>query len=159
MEIIFKNIEELLNYENNARTHSDDQIDQIASSIREFGFNDVIEVGPDNVIISGHARVEAAKRLGLKKLPVVVHKHLDGSKRDAYVLAANKIAMNSGWDYDLLKDCLSELTEEEQKLTGFSEDELSDLLYEEFISPTLVDEDDCPEPKKEIECPSCGHKF
>jgi ParB-like chromosome segregation protein Spo0J len=83
---------EIINYDKNARTHSDLQIDQIVNSIRNFGFNDPIEIGIDSVIISGHARLTAALRLGLTTVPVVVHRHLEGSKRDAYVLAANGIA-------------------------------------------------------------------
>lgn len=152
MQITLKNIDEIINYEKNARMHSNEQIDQIVNSINEFGFNDPIEIGTDNVIISGHARLAAAIKLGLTKVPVVIHTHLEGSKREAYVLAANKIAMNSTWDLTILKDRLVTLDHEEQLLTGFSEDELDDLLYEEINNQGFTDEDDCPEPQKDTIC-------
>ena len=117
--------------------HSSEQIDQIVNSINEFGFNDPIEIGTDNVIISGHGRLAAAIKLGLTKVPVVIHEHLKGSKREAYVLAANKIAMNSTWDLTILKDRLVTLDHEEQLLTGFSEDELDDLLNDEEFDNDL----------------------
>lgn len=152
MQVILKDISEIINYDKNARLHSSEQIDQIANSINEFGFNDPIEIGPDSVIISGHGRLAAAIRLGLTKVPVVVHEHLEGSKREAYVLAANKIAMNSAWDLGILKDRLETLSEDEQLLTGFSKEELLEIFQDDILNIGLTNEDDCPEPPTEPIC-------
>jgi DNA modification methylase len=152
MEIVLKDITEIKNYDKNARTHSDEQIDQIVNSISNFGFNDPIEIDANSVIISGHARLAAALRLGLTKVPTVVHAHLKGTKRDAYMLAANKIAMSSEWDLGLLKDQLNLLDSEEQLFTGFNEEELSLLLNEETFNTGLTDENDCPEIPIETIC-------
>jgi len=146
MDIIKKSIGELIGYDKNARTHSDDQIQEIANSIENFGFNDPIEIGPDNVIISGHARMAAALKLGLDEVPVIVHSHMNKKNRKAYVLAANRIAMSSSWDYDLLKDELIDLNDEDfnLSLTGFTDDEINDILDLDEVAENLADEDDCP---------------
>ncbi len=161
MQVILKDVSEIINYDKNARLHSTEQIDQIANSINEFGFNDPIEIGPDSVIISGPGRLEAAIRLGLTKVPVVIHEHLDGSKREAYVLAANKIAMNSSWDLGILKDRLETLSEDEQLLTGFSEEELLEILSEKDFQPgSLDDQGKLDELEaKWVECPHCEKEF
>ena len=91
-------VETLIPYAKNARTHSDEQVAQIAGSIREFGFNNPVLVDKDHTIIAGHGRVLAARKLGLNDVPVIVLDHLSESQRKAYVLADNRIALNSGWD-------------------------------------------------------------
>jgi ParB-like chromosome segregation protein Spo0J len=122
------NIEKLIPYVNNARTHSDDQVTQIASSIREFGFNNPILVDEQYGIIAGHGRLMAGKKLGLETVPCIMLKGLTESQRKAYIIADNKIALNSGWDEELLKIELMGLTDAEQVATGFNADELN-LLF------------------------------
>ena len=150
MNIVIKPIGDLKNYDNNARMHSDEQIEEIANSIKVFGFNDPIEIDSDNMIISGHARLAAALKLGLKEVPTIEHKHLDANNKKAYILAANRIAMSSTWDNLLLKDELLGLKDDDFDLSliGFTDDELSDLLNIEIINDGLVgDEDSCGEAK------------
>lgn len=142
MQITQRLIVELKNYAYNARTHSDAQIKELMNSIKEFGFLDPIEVGPDSVIISGHGRVEAARRLGLKEIPTVCHTHLTKAQRKAYILAANRIAQNAGWDAGLLKDEFLVLLEDDFKLdvTGFTQEEIDKYLNPEAIQEALDDD-------------------
>src|SRR6266852_1213861 len=86
----------------NARTHSKKQVRQIADSIRHFGFTNPVLIGQDGRIIAGHGRVEAAKLLGLESVPTVLLSHLSPAQRRAYVLADNKLALNAGWDREML---------------------------------------------------------
>lgn len=95
-------IDRLLPYAKNSRTHSEEQIAQIAGSIKAFGFTNPILVGADGVIVAGHGRLSAARKLGLDKVPVIVLDHLSETERRALVIADNKIALNAGWDEDLL---------------------------------------------------------
>lgn len=124
--------ERLQPYAKNARTHSDEQVDQIAASIREFGFTNPILVDSADGIIAGHGRLMAAKRLGLATVPVIVLDHLTDAQRRAYILADNKLALNAGWDNDLLAQELEQLHAEgfDLELTGFTDDELADLIAE-----------------------------
>ena len=130
LEIVYKNIDELLPYVNNARTHDEMQINQIASSIKEFGFNSPIAIDNDNVILCGHGRLLGAKKLGLKEVPTVCLSHLTPQEKKAYILADNKIALNSGWDFDLLKLEFEDLksVDFDLSLTGFSDNEINDLF-------------------------------
>ena len=110
-------VERLVPYERNARTHSPEQLAQIAASIVEFGFTNPILVASDAGIIAGHGRLEAAKSLGLPEVPVVVLDHLTPAQRRAYVIADNQLALISGWDDELLKSELAELGELEFDLS------------------------------------------
>ncbi|MDO5757315.1 MAG: site-specific DNA-methyltransferase [Rhodobacterales bacterium] len=120
----------LVPYAQNARTHSESQVAQIAASISEFGFTNPILVGGDSVIIAGHGRLMAAQQLGVEKVPVIVLDHLSEAQRRALVIADNKIAENAGWDEDLLRAELEVLQDFEfdLSLVGFSDEELNDLL-------------------------------
>lgn len=122
----------LIPYIRNSRTHSDEQVAQIAASIREFGFLNPIIVDGDNGIIAGHGRVLAAQRLGLEALPCIEAAHLTDAQRKAYVIADNKLALNAGWDDELLRIELEELGDIgfDLELTGFSLDEIADVLME-----------------------------
>jgi len=136
-------------YSGNARTHSDEQIAQIAASIEEFGFTNPILADGEGVIIAGHGRLLAAQRLGLEKVPVITLDHLTDAQRRALVIADNKIAENAGWDEEMLRleiEALQEL-EFDIDLIGFSDEELDDLLGELDGGPEgAVDgEDDVPE--------------
>ena len=100
--VTYKKIEDLIPYIRNSRTHSDAQIAQIAASIREFGFRNPVLVDGENGIIAGHGRVLAARKLDLKEIPTIDGSDLTETQRKAYVIADNKIALNAGWDEELL---------------------------------------------------------
>ena len=141
-------IERLLPYIRNARTHSEAQIAQIAASIAEFGFTAPILAGSDGVIVAGHGRLAAARKLGLASVPVVVLEHLTPTQRRALVIADNKIAENAGWDEELLRLELAELQEADfdLALTGFDADELLEIMAgEETTTEGHTDEDAAPE--------------
>ncbi len=141
-------IERLLPYIRNARTHSEAQIAQIAASIAEFGFTAPILAGSDGVIVAGHGRLAAARKLGLATVPVVVLEHLTPTQRRALVIADNKIAENAGWDEELLRLELAELQEADfdLALTGFDADELLEIMAgEETTAEGHTDEDAAPE--------------
>ena len=142
-------LERLKPYDRNARTHSAEQVAQIAASIVEFGFTNPILVDSHDGIIAGHGRLMAATELGLKTVPVVVLDHLSDRQRKAYILADNQLALNAGWDTDLLRSELQDLAEQDFDLSliGFSDDELADLLPEiEELPPEDADADAVPEP-------------
>ncbi|KRC97695.1 hypothetical protein ASE33_03940 [Pseudomonas sp. Root9] len=140
-------VECLIPYARNSRTHSDTQVAQIAASIKEFGFLSPIIVDGDNGIIAGHGRVMAAQKLGIAELPCIEASHLTDAQRKAYVIADNKLALNAGWDDDLLKIELGELQGIgfDLELTGFSLDEIGDLLADDEEVDGLTDEDAAPE--------------
>lgn len=139
-------IEKLIPYANNSRLHSDEQVLQIASSIKEFGFLNPIIVDGENGIIAGHGRVMAAKKLGIDELPCIDASHLTEAQKKAYVIADNKLALNSEWDYDILRIELNILDDFgfDLDLTGFSADELEALTFDddcEAEMPVLKDGD------------------
>jgi hypothetical protein len=117
-------------YDRNARTHSPEQVAQIAASIREFGFVNPILVDSGAGVIAGHGRLLAARLLGLEEVPVVVLDHLSDTQRRAYIIADNKLAMNAGWNLELLAQEVRELEREafDLDLIGFSESEMAELL-------------------------------
>lgn len=129
LEIIYKQVDELIPYVNNSRTHSDMQVTQIAASIKEFGFTNPILTDGDNGVIAGHGRLLAAKKLGLEQVPVIELHGLDEIKKKAYIIADNKITLNSGWDIELLSLELESLKQVDYDITtiGFSDDDLSRL--------------------------------
>jgi len=142
----------LVAYEKNARTHSAEQLAQLRASIQEFGFTAPILVDGQDGILAGHGRLEAAKQLGLAEVPVVVLDHLSEAQKRAYVLADNKLALNAGWDNELLRMELEALQLEDFDLSllGWSEDELAELLPEvEELPPEDADADAVPEPPAE----------
>lgn len=133
---------DLIPYANNSRVHSDEQVNQIASSIKEFGFLNPIIVDGDNGIIAGHGRVMAANKLGIKELPCVDASHLSEAQKKAYVIADNKLALNAEWDFDLLKIEVESLQEDDFKLDllGFGTGELNEILG--FADIVEVDEEE-----------------
>lgn len=124
------NIKELIPYVNNARTHSEVQIAQIAASIKEFGFLSPIVISGDNTILCGHGRYYAAQKLGLEKIPCIKEEYLTKAQKKAYIIADNKLALNAGWDDELLGVELSELIGEnfDLNLLGFDDKELSKIF-------------------------------
>jgi DNA modification methylase len=135
----------LLPYARNARTHSEEQVAQIAASIAEFGFTNPILAGSDGIIVAGHGRLAAAQKLGLEIVPVVVLDHLSPTQRRALVIADNRIAENAGWDNELLALELAELDGLgfDVELTGFSDEEIKALMPVE-VTEGLTDQDDAP---------------
>lgn len=135
----------LIPFARNSRTHSDEQVAQIAASIREFGWTNPILVDGDNGIIAGHGRLAAARKLGITEVPVVVLDHLTDAQKRALVIVDNKLALNAGWDFELLASEIEGLGSDGFDLTllGFNEDELAALLAEK--TEGLVDPDDIPE--------------
>ncbi len=129
IEVTYRDVAELIPYINNARTHSDEQIAQVASSIKEFGFTNPILIDNDSGIIAGHGRLLASRLLQLEKVPTISLKGLTDAQKKAYIIADNKLALNSGWDEDLLKLELESLHDMNFNidLLGFSLDELDSL--------------------------------
>lgn len=138
MEIIKKRIADLIPYANNARTHTKEQIAQIAKSIKEFGFTNPILVNTDNTIIAGHGRFEAVKELRFTEVPCILISHLSPKQIKALVIADNKIALNAGWDFKLLSDEIKNLKEENLDLDilGFADLELSNILNDNIFEDT-----------------------
>lgn len=130
-------------YHRNARTHSKKQVRQIADSIEAFGFNNPVLISDDNEIVAGHGRWSAAKHLGLETVPCVRLSHLSPDQRRAYILADNKLALNAGWDQELLAVELEELKalDLDIELTGFSMPEI-DIILEEVKAANPNEEDD-----------------
>ena len=137
----------LVPYDRNPRTHSPEQISQISASIAEFGFLNPILVDTTAGIIAGHGRLQAAKQLGLAQVPVVVLDHLTEAQKRAYVIADNKLALNAGWDEDLLRSEMTALAAEnfDLPIIGFSDDELAALLADPTVIDGQTDEDSVPE--------------
>ena len=130
-------------YGNNSRTHSKDQIHQVAKSIREFGFTNPILISDDFDIVAGHGRYLAAKVLGMTSVPCIKLTGLTAEQRRAYVIADNKLAEKAGWDEDLLKLELGSLdrTDFDLGLIGFSEKELNRILSDDTEMETAKPED------------------
>ena len=148
LQLVTWPVERLIPYARNARTHSDEQVAQIAASIAEFGWTNPILAGSDGIIIAGHARLLAARKLGMTEVPVIVLDHLTETQRRALVLADNRLALNAGWDEEMLRIELESIRDDgfDLELTGFSDDELEDLLREpEEVVAGNTDEDAVPE--------------
>ncbi len=146
----WRDIATLIPYARNSRTHSDEQVAQIAASIKEFGWTNPILVDGDNGIIAGHGRIYAARKLGHTQVPVIELTGLTDAQKKAYVIADNKLALNAGWDNEMLALEIQELTDEgfDTSLLGFNPDELNALLEPDVIEG-LTDEDAVPETPEE----------
>jgi DNA modification methylase len=142
-------IDRLIPFARNSRTHTDEQVAQVAASIAEFGFVNPILVGPDGVIIAGHARLLAARKLNLTEVPVIVLAHLSEARRRALVIADNRLAEGAGWDEAMLRVEIEDLKTEDfdLDLLGFSQDELDAILAdpEQVAAAGQTDEDAAPE--------------
>lgn len=159
-------IDKLKPYENNARTHSFQQILEIAASIVEFGFTNPILIDPDGGIFAGHGRFEAARHLEMKKVPVIILAGLSEIQKRAYILADNKLALNAGWNETLLKQELLALdaAEFDLKAIGFSDKELQEIVIpieeRESIEKKGSKEFSQDEFSEfEHSCPKCGFEF
>lgn len=143
-------LDELIPYANNSRTHSDEQVAQIAASIREFGWTNPVLIDANGTIVAGHGRVMAARKLNMDSVPCLRLGHLSQAQVRAYVIADNKLALNAGWDEKMLAAELEILKEEDFNigLTGFTDEELTALLETEVIEGN-TDPDEAPEPPVE----------
>jgi site-specific DNA-methyltransferase (adenine-specific) len=151
----WRSVSTLIPYARNSRTHSDEQIAQIAASIKEFGWTNPILIDGDNGIIAGHGRLSAARKLGHEEVPVIELKDLTETQRKAYIIADNRLALNAGWDNEMLTIELNDLLADNFALDilGFDPKELNALLEPEVVVG-LTDEDDAPaipeEPKSKL---------
>jgi ParB-like chromosome segregation protein Spo0J len=154
MEIILINVNDLIEYEKNAKLHPDYQIDQIIKSIKEFGFNDPIAIDQNNMIIEGHGRLLAAKKMGMEEVPVIKLDHLTDQQKKAYILAHNKITMNSGFDLDILKEEINDIEFFDMTDFGF----LKTDFEHEF---TILDENEHGLLSEDLSerCETCGQKI
>lgn len=145
-QIEYIETEKLVPYARNSRTHSDEQVQQIMGSIKEFGFTNPILVDADGLIIAGHGRTMAAQRMGIKEVPCLRLGHLTDAQKKAYVIADNKLALNAGWDDEMLRLEFADLQDADfdLSLTGFDDDELNALLAK-AVEEGLTDEDAVPE--------------
>ncbi len=157
--------EKLVPHANNAKQHPEEQVDQIAASIQAFGFNDPIAIDENNTIIEGHGRLLAAKKLQLEKVPIIQLSHLSEAQKKAYILAHNKLCLNTDWNLDLLRlelERLQELDFEDLSLTGFRNAEIGILFAEPSIPDTEPELDETlveNSTTKQITCPECGTSF
>ena len=141
-------IDKLIPYAKNSRTHSDAQVAQIAASVKEFGFVNPVLIDEGGGIIAGHGRVMAARKLGIEEVPCIRLSHLSKNQKRAYVIADNKLALNAGWDDEMLKLEIKdlELAEFDISLLGFADEELDKLMEDATVKEGLTDDDAVPKP-------------
>ena len=157
-----RNIDKLIPYINNSRKHSDEQVAQIAASIKEFGWTNPILVDGDNGLIAGHGRLLAARKLGITTVPVIELTHLTENQKKALIIADNKLALNADWDIEILKLELNELDANDfnLNLVGFDVDELRIVMgYGADFDAGTEDDQGTLDKIDPIICPSCGHEF
>ena len=147
LEVVYRPIDMLNEYDQNSRKHSKHQIIQLQNSLREFGFTNPILLDPEGTVIAGHARLEAATRNGLEKVPTITLEGLSEDQLMAYVIADNKLAMNASWDNDILKSEIEKLGELDFNidLLGFTGLEIADILDLEIDNvemPSIEDDDE-----------------
>ena len=168
MIIISIKTDELIPYARNSRTHDAKQVSQIASSIKEFGFNNPVLIDGDNGIIAGHGRVLAAQLLKMDTVPTIKLEHLTDIQKRAYIIADNKIALNSGWDEEMLKIEIEELklADFDLDLTGFDDGELDFIGLDDetietmdYVSDSKTKEIDTDDFEMEHKCPKCGFEY
>ena len=161
MEIISKKIDDLIPYVNNTRTHTEEQVNQVASSIKEFGFTNPVLIDEQGGIIAGHCRVLASKKLKLKEIPCIELKHLTKAQKKAYTIADNKLALNAGWNEELLKIEIESLKELDfdLDLLGFDDFEV-EQIFGEGTNIVMEDFFEEAEQKEKVEktfiCEHCG---
>lgn len=159
-----RDVDDLIPYARNARTHSPEQVQKLAGSIKEFGFLNPVVISEDGGILAGHGRVMAAQKLGIKQVPCVVENHLTETQKKAYILADNRLALDAGWDEEMLNLELKDIVDQgfDINITGFEsnfpEDNSDEINLEDFLRDT---EDKATKPKKSntVKCPNCGYEF
>lgn len=158
LKIEYLKKEELRPYANNAKIHTDEQVEQIKKSIEEFGFNDPIAIWHENEVVEGHGRLLAVMQMDdIKEIPVIRLDGLTDEQRKAYMLVHNKLTMNTDFDIDILNLELEDIIDIDMKDFGFNNLSFDDLdvTDEDFISNTEITKSK----DKEITCPHCGEKF
>jgi len=163
LKITYRKVGDLIPYINNAKLHPEEQVNQIAASIKEFGFNDPIAIDGENGIIAGHGRLQAAIKLKIKQVPTIELSHLSETEKKAYIIAHNKLTMNSGYDMEVLSNEMHWLNDAgfDMELTGFVGDELEEFFTDIDFEPGTEEEQgklDELDPKM-VECPHCGEGF
>lgn len=140
LKVEYEEIETLIPYINNSRTHSEEQVAQIAASIKEFGWTNPILIDHERTVVAGHGRLLAARKLDMKKVPVIILDYLTKAQQKALVIADNKMGLNAGWDYELLATELQDLADADYdvSLLGFSDIELESLNSD--IDTSILDE-------------------
>ena len=163
MKITQKQVESLIPYINNSRTHSDEQVAQIAGSIKEFGWTNPILVDGANGIIAGHGRLLAARKLGYKEEPTIELADLTETQKKAYIIADNRLALNAGWDNEMLALELEEIGELgfDLDLIGFTAGEIAGLTFKEkdLYPDSSTKEIDPDDYNMGHQCPKCGFEF
>jgi ParB family chromosome partitioning protein len=163
LKIDYISASDLVPYENNSRTHSKEQVEQIKRSMTEFGFTNPILIDENNGIIAGHGRLQAAQDLGIKLVPTILLEGLTEAQRKAYVIADNKLALNADWDLDILKFELDSLKNDDFDLSllGFDASEIAGLIfdYKEDYPDSSAKEINPDDYKMGHQCPKCGFEF
>lgn len=164
LQVTYQTPKDLIANDRNTRTHSDLQVDQIKRSISEFGFTNPILVDENNTVIAGHGRLRAAIEMGLDGVPTIELSNLSPEQKAAYVIADNQLALNAGWDIDLLSEELTMLDEVglDISLLGFNDNEIAELMgiSPDFAPATENDQGKLDElDPKWVDCPHCGKEF
>ena len=158
-----RKVADLIPYARNSRTHSDEQVGQIAASIKEWGWTVPVLIEPDGGLIAGHGRIMAAQKLGIEDVPCMIAEGWTDAQKKAYIIADNKLALNAGWDDAMLKVELGELDalDFDLSLTGFDVDEMAVLFDEPDFAPGTEDDQgklDELAPKM-VTCPHCAAEW
>lgn len=153
MRIIKLNLSEIQEYYLNSKIHTDEQVKQIAKSIQEFGYNDLIAVDEEYTIIEGHGRFQALQLLGYDEIEVVLLDHMTKEQQNAYRIIHNKLNMNTDFDLEKLKEEMESIVSIDMLSLGFSAKELEDLSRLEL----QLDTDEESQPRQNLRCPHCGH--
>lgn len=156
MEIIYKNIDELIPYENNPRIN-DEAVEYVKNSIKEFGFKVPVVIDKDNVIIAGHTRIKASKELGIKDIPCIIADDLTEEQVKAFRLADNKVSEKSMWDYTKLDEELESILDIDMSIFDFDINNANDINLDDFFEEK--EEKEKIEEPKEIQCPHCKMWF
>ena len=154
LQVQYRQVSDLIPYARNARTHSDEQVARIAASIKEFGWTNPILVDGENGIIAGHGRLAAARKLGMSEVPVIELNGMTETQKRAYILADNKLALDAGWDEEVLGVELADLKslDIDLSLTGFQLPEIDDLIASAEEHPTEAPDAALPEPPANPVC-------
>ena len=161
MQIEQIELTKLVPYARNSRVHSDEQIAQIMASIKEFGFTNPVLIDSDNQIIAGHGRVIAAQRLEMKIVPTITLEHLTDAQKKAYVIADNKLALNAGWDPEMLRIELDDLglSSFDLTLTGFSKNEIERINESLDVEPPSDFSEFDEGIETQYQCPKCKYEW
>jgi len=155
LNVEYRKVEALIPYARNPRTHTDEQVAKIAASIVEYGWTNPVLVDGDNGIIAGHGRLAAARKLGLDQVPVIELAHLSPTQKRAYVISDNRLALDAGWNEEMLALEMAELSEAgyDLALTGFEDAEIEALLSDDVASDDADQDEDADAPDAADEVP------